>query len=183
MIVPMLIWIAFIFVLIASIFAIIRCPYNIFTHLPLCTYYWFLDVLFTIIWFFFWILSFVLLYLPIWIIFSIICLFYKPLCIDIKIDDVCIKRLDFFKVVDYIFHMVFEKRLLNRINKDIDNCYCSKSLKGLFKPLINFKYPSLNDYGKGESSNSMFALVVAFVILLILYSKNSKQDETSAASS
>ena len=169
----MILEIIFIFFLIAEIFTMLACPYSIFINLPLCIYFWFLDILFTIIWFFIWILSFILIFLPVWLVFSVICIFYKPLCIDISVDDVCINRKDFFKIVDFIYKMIFDERFLNRDDGDVNKCYCSDSLIDLFDPLINYHYPTLDNINGKEGSN-IYILVVAFIILCVLYSTNSK---------
>jgi hypothetical protein len=165
-------FVAFLFILIIIIAGKISCPYNLFIHLPLCTYYWFLDVIFTIIWLFFWLLSFFLIFIPIWVVFNVICIFYTPLCIDISPDDVCIDKKDFFLVIDTFYQLIMEERFLYRNDDDVDNCYCSDSLLKLFDPLTTeFKF--LDDLMNSSSGNNLVALVIAFMILCVLYYTNS----------
>lgn len=164
--------IAIIFLVLAVILRKISCPYNLFSHLPLCIYFWFLDFVFTIIWLFFWCLSFIFIFVPIFVVFSVICLFYKPLCIDISVDDVCVKRKDLFLVVDTMYQIMFEERFLYRNGEDVDNCYCADSVLKLFDPLRK-QMRFLEDALEGDGKNFM-ALAFACMILFTLYYTNKK---------
>lgn len=176
-IIMILLVIAIIFLVLGGILRKISCPYNLFVNLPLCMYYWLLDVVFAIIWFFFWGLSFIFIFIPIWVVFSVICLFYKPLCIDISVDDVCIKKKDLFLVVDTLYQMGFEERFLYRNGEDLDNCYCADSVLLLFNPLtteMRFLEDALKDDGK-----NFVALAISVTILCALYYTNTgKQSST-----
>ena len=106
------------------------------------------------------------------IIFSFICLFYKPLCYDISIEDSTIKRLDFFLLVDTIYELMFESKFLYRDSDDIDTCYCSNSLMKLFDPLTT-KLKFLDELENIQTGNNYYILIVSIVLLSILYSYNS----------
>lgn len=158
---------------ISKLFSMLACPFRILSNIPLCSYYWFLDVVFYIIWLILWLILFIFVYLPLKLEFAILCMFFgKTLdfCPTISMDDVCPTKKQFFNTIENINNLFSNKRFLLRNKSDIKKCYCIPPIRILFGPLTSYK--SFQDVvleSSEKSESSSWTLFVSFFILCLVY--------------
>jgi hypothetical protein len=103
-----------------SILSALACPIKVLNNIPKCSYYWFLDIIFFILWSIFWLIIFIFIFLPIKLEFSIFCLFSgKYFCPKISMNDICPTKKQFFNVIENINNAFSNKRFLLRDKGDI----------------------------------------------------------------
>lgn len=150
---------------IKNILNILKCPVNIFSNISTCGGYYYRDKLFELIWLVIYIINFVLIYIPVFILDKIICFLFKK-CFNISPNDVCLSKKSFFKFVENIYYLMSGgDRYLHRNSSDIKKCYCAPPLVLLFDPLRKF-----TSYFERlvKSSPNYVALLFPIVILIIL---------------
>lgn len=157
---------------IVRIFSMLVCPFRILANIPLCSYYWFLDVVFYIIWLILWITIFIFVYCPLKAEFAIFCLFFGKVlnfCPTISMNDLCPSKKQFFNTIENINNLFFNKRFLLRSKSDIRKCYCMPPIRMLYGPLTSNK--SFGDMvsESSDSSSSSTTLYVSVGILCLLY--------------
>jgi len=157
---------------IAKLFSMLACPFKILANIPLCSYYWFLDVVFYILWLILWTTIFIFVYCPLKAEFAIFCMFFGKFigfCPSISMNDLCPTKKQFFNGIENINNLFSSKRFLLRNKGDIKKCYCMPPIKMLFGPLTSYK--SFQDAVSESSSksDSSWTLFVSFGILCLLY--------------
>ena len=158
---------------IVKLFAMLACPFKILANIPLCIYYWFLDVLFYIIWIILWLILYIFVYWPIKIEFYVFCFSLGKIinfCPTISMKDICPTKNQFFNGIENINNLFSGKPFLLRSKNDIKKCYCMPPIKMLFGPLTSVK--TLEDAlaaSANNNQNSSISLFVSFGILTLLY--------------
>lgn len=162
------------FGLVGDIFGMINCPYKIWSNIGKCFYLWFLDCLFSVL---FWIWFFLLwftIFLPISFGWFVICLTMGDLlyaCNVIDVFDICPTRTNFFKYVDYLYFLISGKFFLLRSKRDISDCYCFPPLKFALGPLqqkLVIKPFSKEEKEEKETSYLGLLILLAIVIIIVL---------------
>jgi hypothetical protein len=159
---------------IAKLFAMLACPFKILANIPLCMYYWGLDVLFYIIWLIIWTVIYIFVYWPIKIEFYVFCFSFGKIinfCPTIAMEDLCPTKKQFFNGIENMNMIFSSKPFLLRTKKDIGKCYCMPPIKMLFGPLTSVK--TLEDALAASANNtekdSSIPLFIALSILALLY--------------
>ena len=157
---------------IAQLISMLACPFKILANIPLCIYYWFLDVLFYILWLIIWLVIFIFVYCPIKAEFYVFCLSLGKVinyCPTISMKDLCPSKKQFFNGIENINNLFSSKRFLLRSKNDIKKCYCMPPIKMLFGPLTSVKSFEDAIAGSENKDTSSKSLFVSFGILTILY--------------
>jgi hypothetical protein len=158
---------------ITKILKILKCPTSIFANIQKCAGYYFRDKLFQFIWLIVWLINFVLIYIPVFVLDKIICFTFRK-CWNLTPLDVCISKKTFFKIIENIYFLISGGgRYLHRDSSDIRKCYCSPPLIFLFDPLRNFK--SYFEQVVKKSGPNYGALILPIIILAILLAKNTDE--------
>jgi hypothetical protein len=157
-----------------KLFAMLACPFKILANIPLCIYYWFLDVLFYFVWLIIWSIIYVFVYWPIKIEFYVFCFSFGKIidfCPTISMNDLCPTKIQFFNGIENMNMIFSSKPFLLRSKDDIKKCYCMPPIKMLFGPLTSVK--TLEDAVASSANNadkgSSMSLFVSFGILTLLY--------------
>lgn len=164
------------FILVFEIIIKIACPISIFTNINTCSYYWFLDVLFFIIWSIIYIICFIFIYIPLFIGCILMCICigaWMGDCWFVSPSDVCPDKKVFVNFIENIYQAAAGSRLLYRDRDDVDMCYCVSSLENLFDPLTDFRNYLGGNSGKSNSKAGY--LIIPFIILFIVYINNTKK--------
>jgi hypothetical protein len=157
------------------LFAMLACPFKILANIPLCIYYWFLDVLFYIIWCIIWLIVYIFVFSPIQVIFMVFCFSLGKVidfCPTISMKDFFPSKIQFFNGIENINNLFSGKPLLLRSKNDIGKCYCMPPIKMLFGPLTSvksFQDAIVDSVNTNNNNKSSMALFVSFGILTLLY--------------
>jgi hypothetical protein len=157
---------------ISKLFSMLACPFKILANIPLCSYYWFLDVVFYILWLIIWITIFIFVYCPLKLEFAIFCMFFGKFidfCPTLSMNDICPTKKQFFNTIENINNIFSSKRFLLRNKGDVKKCYCMPPIKMLFGPLTSYKGFQDAVSESSSNSNSSWSLFVSFGILCLLY--------------
>jgi hypothetical protein len=157
---------------ISKLFSMLACPFKILANIPLCSYYWFLDVVFYIIWLILWLIIFIFIFCPLKLEFAIFCTFFGKIidfCPTISMNDLCPSKKQFFNTIENINNLFSSKRFLFRNKSDVKKCYCMPPIKILFGPLTSYKSFEEVVAESSEKSDSSWTLFISFGILCLLY--------------
>ncbi len=164
------------FIMMFEILFKISCPISVFTNMHICSYYWFLDMLFFLIWLIVYAICFIFIYIPVVIGCAISCIFigaWIGKCWFVKPSDVCPNKKAFLNFIENLAQAVSGKRFLYRDRGDIKMCYCVSALESLFDPLTKFR-----NYFGGESAEKSTDkwryLIVPLILLGLVYWSNKK---------
>jgi hypothetical protein len=165
---------------IGSIFEMILCPINIFTHIHLCAYYWLMDKLFYLIWLIIWWFVYIFIFLPLWLGCLALCtcignwmVEMLGYCPSIELNDVCPSKDSFFNGVENLYRFFFNGRFLERDDGDMKTCYCVPALRMLFDPFRNFRsYYSMyeEETKKQDKTSIVFPCFIIFILILSNFS-------------
>lgn len=178
------------FGLVGDIFGMINCPYKIWSNIGKCLYLWFLDWLFSVLFWIWFLLLWVTVFLPISIGWFVICLTMGDLlyaCNVINAYDICPSRTNFFKYIDYLYFLISGKFFLLRSKRDISDCYCFPPLKFALGPLehkLDLKPFSKKEKEEKETSYLGVLILIAILImisLVILFISKEYQNSVSSA--
>lgn len=163
-----------------DILQMIKCPMKIFENLGTCLNYWLIDILFYVIYYinygicYFFFLIFTALYMALSAILPTITKkslqdwgVYpsKP-----SVKGMCPTREWIMNAYESFHSLFSSKRFAYRGNKDIQKCYCSRSLIKAFKPLQNYKPFTMNS--SSLPSLGIYSLIFAisiYIIIIVLY--------------
>ena len=98
-----------------KVMAMLACPFKILANIPLCIYYWFLDILFYLIWLIIWLVIFIFVYCPLKAEFSVFCLTLGKIidfCPVVSMKDLCPSKKDFFNGIENINQIFSSKPFL-----------------------------------------------------------------------
>lgn len=153
-----------------KILNILKCPTSIFSNIQKCAGYYFSDKLFQFIWLIVWVINFIILYIPVFMLDKIVCFAFKK-CWNLTPLDVCISKKTFFKLIENIYFLISGGgRYLHRDSSDVRKCYCSPPLIFLFDPLRKFE--SYFSQIVNKSAPNYGALIIPIIILGILIAKS-----------
>ena len=155
-----------------TILNILKCPINIFSNIQKCAKYYYTDKLFELIWLVIWIVNFVLIYIPVFVLDKVVCFTFRK-CWNISPTDVCLSKKSFFKFIENIYYFVSGGgRYLHRNSSDINKCYCTPPVVFLFDPLRKFtSYFEIVD----KSAPNYAALIIPLSIIGILVYSQKRQ--------
>lgn len=152
-----------------TIMSILKCPVSIFSNIQKCAWYYYQDKLFQLIWWILWVINFIIIYIPVFILDRMSCWLFGK-CLNLSPLDVCISKKGFFKFVENIYYMLSGGgRYLHRNSSDVKKCYCTPPVLFLFDPLR--KFTSVFAKVSADSPNYT-ALVIPLAILGILAYSN-----------
>jgi len=152
-----------------TIMSILKCPVSIFSNIQKCAWYYTQDKLFQLIWWILWVINFIIIYIPVFILDRIACWLFGK-CLNLSPLDVCISKKGFFKFIENIYYMLSGGgRYLHRNSSDVKKCYCTPPVLFLFDPLRKFN--SVFAKVSADSPNYT-ALVIPLTILGILAYSN-----------
>jgi hypothetical protein len=154
---------------IKTILGILKCPVSIFSNVQKCAKYYFQDKLFELIWVILWIVNFVLVYIPVFILDKIVCLTFRK-CWNLSPVDVCISKKSFFKFIENIYYLTSGGgRFLHRNSSDVQKCYCTPPVVFLFDPLR--KFTSYFQKVVKDAPNYAMLVVPVAILGVLLYSQ------------
>lgn len=143
----------------------LKCPVSIFSNIQYCARYYYQDKLFELIWLILWIINFVLIYIPVFVLDKVACFTFGK-CWNVSPLDVCLSKKTFVRFVENIYYLLSGGgRYLHRNSSDVRKCYCTPPVILLFDPLR--KFTSYFEKIVKESPNYA-ALIIPFTILGVL---------------
>lgn len=165
-----------IFIMIFEIIFKISCPISVFTNIHICSYYWFLDMIFFLIWLIVYYICLVFIYIPVVIGCAVSCVFigmWTGKCWFIRPSDVCPSKEVFLNFIENMWQAVFKKRFLYRDRGDIKKCYCVTALEKLFDPFTRFRNYFGNNVGD-KSTDKLRYLIIPIILLGLIYWGNKR---------
>ena len=165
---------------IAGIQVFLMCPMSLLANLPLCLFCFLGDVLVYIIWYPFFLLSVLLIYIPVKITAASLCAIGRVpllanLCFKVPFEDYTLPK-NVVSVALEIMYNVFgianiiplaPKYLLYRNGSDLKKCYCIPGLKYVFQPLTK-KVDNDITGAKYFAANPVLAYLFGAITLIVI---------------
>ena len=152
----------------SNLLDILACPIKLFTNIHICALYFLEDTVALLIWLFFFLITFVIIYLPTAFFNDLYCrLGGQYYCKNrLTYKDVCPSKQFIAEFIELCFKF-FGMKFLLRSKSDLEKCYCIPPIKWLFQPLTEMKLLKKLSSLYGNDDSTRFVVAISILCLIV----------------